>query len=348
MVYSSSFIFAHERTGDGFAFIKRQLVFCALGLGLLYWASWVPYRFWLKFSPLIIAGLGVLLVLVLIPNIGNLVGGARRWIQLGFFGFQPAEIAKFAIILFVARQLDRKKDQLDRVSTGVVAQLLIPVPLLTLLLLQPDFGSFVMISSVIFLLMYLGGVRTRFLASLLMVAGSLILLLIYSSPYRLARFSAYLDPWQDPSGKGFQIIQSLLGLHNGNLWGVGLGNGKEKLFFLPEAHNDFIMAVIGEEMGFLGIVGVVTAFLYFVWRGLRIAWISHRTHGDQFGMLLAAGLTLMLGLQAFVNISVVFGILPTKGLTLPFVSYGGSALLMNLFSVGVLLSISRGPRTTKY
>ncbi len=348
MVYSSSFIYAHERTGDGFAFIRRQLVFCGLGLGVLYWVSWIPYRFWLKHSPWIVGLLGALLILVLIPGIGNLVGGARRWIHLGLFGFQPAEIAKFVVILFVARQLDRKRGQLDRVSTGVFAQLLVPIPLLTLLLLQPDFGSFVMISVVIFLMMFVGGVRFRFLASLMLMAASLGLLLIYSSPYRLARFSAFVDPWKDPSGKGFQIIQSLLGLHNGNLFGVGLGNGKEKLFFLPEAHNDFIFAVIGEEMGFLGIVGVVGAFLYFVLRGLRISWNSYRLHGDQFGMLLAAGITLILGLQAFVNIGVVFGILPTKGLTLPFISYGGSALLMNLFCVGVLLSISRGPRTARY
>jgi cell division protein FtsW len=212
-----------------------------------------------------------------------------------------------------------------------------------LLLRQPDFGTTVMITMVIFVLMFLGGVPKRFLASALILAGTVGSVLALSSPYRRSRILGYWDPWADPGGKGFQIIQSLVGLHNGRFWGVGLGNGKEKLFYLPEAHNDFIFAVIGEELGFLGIAAVIAAYLYFIHRGLRIAYQCQQSRQDRFGMLLASGITLALGLQGFVNIAVVMGLLPTKGLTLPFISYGGSALMVDLFAVGILLSIARGP-----
>ncbi|MCM2324005.1 MAG: FtsW/RodA/SpoVE family cell cycle protein, partial [Oligoflexia bacterium] len=178
----------------------------------------------------------------------------------------------------------------------------------------------------------------------LALGGGIGLWLALGTPYRRLRLMTFLDPWQDPMGRGFQILQSLVGLHHGGLWGVGLGNGKEKLFFLPEAHNDFIFAVIGEELGFLGVGAVILGYLYLVYRGLQIAFDCQRKYHDLFGMLLAAGITLALGLQGFVNMAVVMGLLPTKGLTLPFISYGGSALLVDLFAVGVLLSIARGPQ----
>ena len=203
-----------------------------------------------------------------------------------------------------------------------------------------------MITLVIFALMFLAGVPKRYLASALLLAGSVGMALALGSSYRRQRLMTFIDPWRDPGGKGFQILQSLVGLHNGRVFGVGLGNGKEKLFYLPEAHNDFIFSVIGEELGFIGIAAVVVAFLVFTYRGLRIAITVQKQHHDRFGMLLAAGITLALGLQGFVNMSVVLGLLPTKGLTLPFISYGGSALLVDLIAVGVLLSIARGPRTT--
>jgi cell division protein FtsW len=177
------------------------------------------------------------------------------------------------------------------------------------------------------------------------LAGLAGLFLALGTPYRRARVMTFIDPWRDPGGRGFQIIQSLVGLHNGSIFGVGLGNGKEKLFFLPEAHNDFIFAVIGEELGFLGLSAVVLAYLYFVYRGLQIALNAYRKFGDRFGMLLASGITLVLGLQGFVNMAVVLVLVPTKGLTLPFISYGGSALVVDLFAVGVLLSVARGPKS---
>jgi cell division protein FtsW len=344
MVYSSSFIYAQEKTNDGFSFIRKQVGFAALGFVVLAATCRIDYRKWSTWSYYVVGGAIVLLAMVLLPGVGTRVLGAQRWIRMGPLVFQPGEFAKFAVIFFVASQLARKHDRVHTFTAGVIAPFLVPLPALVLLLLQPDFGTTVMITIVIFSLMFLGGVPKRFLASVAVLGGTAGALLAFGTAYRRNRILGYLDPWADPGGKGFQIIQSWVGLHNGRFWGVGLGNGKEKLFYLPEAHNDFIFAVIGEELGFIGIAVVIAAFLYFIHRGLRIAYIAQRHHKDQFGMLLASGITLALGLQGFVNIAVVMGLLPTKGLTLPFISYGGSALLIDLFAVGVLLSIARGPQ----
>ena len=344
MVYSSSFIYAQERTGDGLAFIKKQLLFAGLGFGALLAVCRVDYRKWSQWA-FPVLGLAILsLVAVFIPGLGIRAGGSQRWLHLGPLNFQPAEFAKFAVIFFVAHQLDRKKERLHTVAAGVLSHILLPLPAFLLLLLQPDFGTTVMICSVIFCLMFLAGVPKKYLFTALALAAAVGVFLALGTAYRRDRVMTYLDPWRDPSGKGFQIIQSMLGLHNGSLFGVGLGNGKEKLFYLPEAHNDFIFAVIGEELGFLGIIAVVIAYLYLIYRGFKIAWDCHAKYQDLFGMLLASGITLALGLQGFVNMAVVLGLVPTKGLTLPFISYGGSAILVDLFAVGVLLSIARGPQ----
>lgn len=342
MVYSSSYIYAQERTGDGFAFIKKQLAFVVIGFGSMIWAIRTPHAKWKTWAYPISMTSVALLALVLIPGVGTRVSGAQRWLHFGFFNIQPAEIAKFSMILFVARQLDKKKEILSRFVPGVIAPFLIPLPAMGLLLLQPDFGSVVMIGGVIFLLLFIAGVPKRFLGGMILTGAALASFLILAAPYRRARLMTFLDPWKDPLGKGFQVLQSMLGVHNGGFFGVGLGNGKEKLFYLPEAHNDFIFAVIGEELGFIGVVSVIFAYCFFISRGLKIAGERIKTYGDMFGGLLAAGITLALGLQAFVNIGVVLGLLPTKGLTLPFISYGGSALIVDLFAVGILLSISRG------
>jgi cell division protein FtsW len=344
MVYSASFIYAQERTGDGFAFIKKQLSVAALGFAALYAACRMPYRKWADWAYPLLGIAATLLVLVLIPGIGARVGGAQRWIHLGPFNVQPGEIAKFAVVIFVARLLERKHDRLHKLVPGMISPFFLALPVFGLLLAQPDFGTTAMITMVIFFLMFLAGVPKRYLGSALLAGGIVGSWLVLGTEYRRARLHAFMDPWSDPAGKGFQIIQSLTGLHNGQLLGTGLGNGKEKLFYLPEAHNDFIFAVIGEEMGFLGVTLVAGAYLYFTYRGFKIGWDAFERWGDKFGMLLACGITLALGLQGFVNMAVVLGLLPTKGLTLPFISYGGSALLVDLFAVGILLSIARGPR----
>lgn len=342
MVYSSSFIYAQERTGDGFAFIKKQLVFATLGFAAMVASLRIPYRKWADWAyPVSLFALFLLLI-VLVPGVGSRVLGAQRWLRLGPVSVQPAEIAKFAMVIFVARQLERKSASVTRFVPGVLSNFLIPLPVMGLLLLQPDFGSTVMITGVIFLMMFLGGVPKRFLGGISLLGLTAAASLVLGSPYRRARLMTFLDPWHDPLGKGFQVLQSMLGVHNGSVFGVGLGNGKEKLFYLPEAHNDFIFAVIGEELGFIGVIALVSAFCFFIYRGLKIASNCWEIRHDRFGSLTAAGITLALGLQAFVNMGVVLGLLPTKGLTLPFVSYGGSALVVDLFAIGILLNISKG------
>jgi cell division protein FtsW len=342
MVYSSSYIYAQEKTGNGFAFIEKQVVYAAMGFAALFAAYRVNYRNWEKWAYPVLGIAVFLLALIFVPGIGEKAGGARRWIHFGPLHFQPGEFAKFAVIFFVARQLTRKQDRIKTVTAGVLSHFVVPLPVLMLLLLQPDFGTTVIISVVIFALMFLAGVPYRYLLTSLGVLSAIGGWLAIGTAYRRTRLLAFLDPWSDPAGKGFQILQSFVGLHQGRLLGVGLGNGKEKLFYLPEAHNDFIFSVIGEELGFVGLAAVVLAYLYFIYRGLKIAWTCQKETEDRFGLLLAAGITLALGLQGFVNISVVLGLLPTKGLTLPFISYGGSAILVDLFAVGVLLSVSRG------
>jgi cell division protein FtsW len=212
-----------------------------------------------------------------------------------------------------------------------------------LLLRQPDFGTVVMLGVVLFILLYLAGTPIRILGATFSGAVIVAAYLALGTEYRRQRLMTYLDPWKDQAGKGFQILQSFVGLHHGGLTGVGLGNGKEKLFYLPEAHNDFIFSVIGEEMGFLGVALLIITFFMFIYLGLQIAWRAEKIHRDPFGYLLASAITLSLGLQAFVNMAVVLGLLPTKGLNLPFVSYGGSSLLVDLAAVGILLSVARGP-----
>ena len=244
MVYSSSFIYAQEKTGDGLSFIRKQLIYALIGLSALWVGYRIDYRKWEKWAYPVLGFAFVLLAFVFIPGIGMKIGGARRWIHLPGFQFQPGELAKFAVIFFVARQLTQKQDRIHRLSAGVFSQFVVPLPLLILLLLQPDFGTTVIITLVTFGLMYLAGVPSLYLFSVVFSGGLVGGWLALGSAYRRTRLMTFLDPWSDPSGKGFQIIQSFVGLHNGRFWGVGLGNGKEKLLYLPEAHNDFILSVI--------------------------------------------------------------------------------------------------------
>lgn len=341
MVYSASFIFAEERTGDGYTFIKKQLLYAVMGMIALWTASRVPHQRWYQWAPAALFTVLGMLVLVMVPGIGARAGGAQRWINLGIFRFQPAELAKIVGVMFVGRQLVRHQRELYDFRKGVIAPIALLIPVMILMLLQPDFGSTALLAGTSFVLMYVAGVRPLFLFGGLFGGVAAAAVLIVTSPYRLARVMTFLDPWRDPAGKGFQVIQSMLGLHNGSLLGQGLGNGKEKLFFLPEAHNDFIFAVIGEELGFIGVAGVIFAYILFVYRGLKISWNALHQRQDRFGFYLGCGISLLLGLQAFINMGVVMGLLPTKGLTLPFISYGGSALTLNLMAIGILYSISK-------
>lgn len=336
MIYSSSFIFAQDKFHDGLHFFKRQLVFFTMGL-VAFAVGWrVPIDKMKRATMPILIAVGAALAFTLIPGISHKAGGAARWIGFLGFTFQPSELAKFAVILFVATQISRKIHNQDNWRSGFLTYFIGVVPLYILLLRQPDFGTTALCAGTTFLMLLASGTRARYLIGSIATLVPAAALLIFSSPYRQARVLGFLNPWSDPANKGFQVIQSFLAFHNGKLFGVGLGNSREKLFYLPEAHNDFIFAVIGAELGLAGVALVVTLFTIFVHRGLAIAAKLE----SPFEKALAAGITSMIGLQAFLNMAVVLGLLPTKGLPLPFVSYGGTAAIACLFMVGVLSQLS--------
>ncbi|MDD2850718.1 MAG: putative lipid II flippase FtsW [Desulfuromonadaceae bacterium] len=338
MVYSASSVMAAKRFHDGFFFLKRQGLFALIGLGLMLATMRINYQFWRKLAAPILLGCIVLLVLVLIPGIGGSAGGASRWIRFPGFNLQPAEIAKIALIMYMAYSLDRKQDKIKQLGAGFVSYMLILVVMLGLLLKQPDMGSALTLAAVAIVMLFSAGTRLVYIISIFLMSLPFIYFLIMNVAYRKRRILAFLDPWQDPQNSGFQIIQSWLAFGTGGLFGQGLGEGKQKLFYLPEAHTDFILSVIGEELGFLGVIVIIGMFFLLVQRALRIAVAAP----DAFGRFLALGIAILFGIEATVNMGVVTGLLPTKGLALPFISYGGSSLVISLFAVGILLNISSG------
>jgi len=287
-------------------------------------------------KPLLIVTL-VLLVLVLIPHIGKASFGARRWFRVGPINFQPSELAKLSVLIYAADFLTRKQKQIKSFWFSFVPLMGVVGVVCLLILKQPDLGNSVLIASIVIIMMFIAGTRWQHIAGIALFSLPVLYLLVARVPYRMKRMVAFWDPWQDPQGVGFQLSQSQIALGSGGFWGVGLGKSVQKLFYLPAAHTDFILSIIGEELGLIGTMTVVMLFAAFIWQGARIA---KRTH-DPFGYYLAIGIIAMLGLQAVVNIGVSIGALPTKGLPLPFISYGGSALIFNMASVALLLNISR-------
>ena len=337
MVYSASAIVAGDRLHDPYIFLKKQLVWAALGGAVLWLALRVDYRFLERLTvPLLVIALA-LLVAVLIPPFGQSINGTRRWIRLGAASFQPVELAKLALVIYLAAYLAHRREQLHDFRRGVLPPLLIAGALAGLVLLQPDLGNCLALVTVTFALLFVAGTRVRHLLLVVAPAVPLLIALVWMAPYRLRRITAFIDPWQDPRGSGFQIIQSWLALGGGGWLGRGIGESRQKLFYLPESHTDFIFAIIGEELGFVGAVAVVALFAVLVWRGLRVGLRAP----DAFGAYLALGITVLIATQTLVNIGVVTGVLPTKGLPLPFVSFGGSALVVTLGATGVLLNISQ-------
>ncbi|MGE4232576.1 MAG: putative lipid II flippase FtsW [Bacteriovoracia bacterium] len=339
MVYSSSFILAQEQYRDGLYFLKRHVFFLSFGLLSFFIGFKLRTEKLKKLSTLVfILAIG-LLIATFVPGVSRRAGGASRWISFGFFGFQPSEFAKFAAILFIARTLDRKSYLQDNFRTGFLTYFITILPIYFLLLLQPDFGTTALLLCTTVCMITACGVRFKYLLASIGVLIPTAAILILSSPYRKARVLGFLDPWADPGHKGFQIIQSWLAFFSGKWLGVGVGNSHEKLFYLPKAHNDFIFAVIAEEWGLVGVIFFIFLFLLILWRGLQIATKQTET----FERALATGIASMLGLQAFFNMAVVMGLLPTKGLPLPLVSYGGSSIVCTLFMLGVLLRLSSQP-----
>ena len=343
MIYSTSYIPALKQLGDGLYFLRRQLLFVGLGFILCLGLAFFDYRLLSRYSAFILIGVVFLLILVLIPGVGTRVGGSSRWLRAFGYSFQPTELAKLAIVIVLADFLARNEANLDG-KARILFPLAVAGLVAFLVLLQPDFGSAVLIGILLLLLWMVAGVRLKYIVGLGLLAVPLLAgLVVFGHGYRLRRVMIFLNPWSDPEGSGFQIIQSFVAFAHGGFAGQGLGEGSQKLFFLPEAHTDFIFSVIGEELGFLGVAGVLFLYLVFTQRGIRIALKAP----DLFGSLLAFGIVVMVSFQALLNMGVVLGVLPTKGLTLPFISYGGTSLVVNLMAVGVLLSIALHPHPSR-
>jgi cell division protein FtsW len=335
MIYSSSGVYASQELGNSLYFLQRHLIFLLLGVIFTLAMMSFDYRIIQKFAkPLMIATIA-LLVLVLI--FGKVTSGAKRWFHLGPINFQPSELAKLTVLIYIADFLARKGNLIKNFKKGFLPALIVMGLTSGLIIKQPDLGNAVLISSIVMLMIYAAGARFKHLFGMFMLAVPAFIFLVASAPYRRARILAFLDPWKDSQGIGFQLTQSQIALGSGGLWGVGPGHSTQKLFYLPAAHTDFILSIIGEEFGLLGTLAVVMLFAVFIWQGARIA----KRISDPFGYYLALGIIGMIGLQAVVNIGVSIGALPTKGLPLPFISYGGSALIFNMASVGLLLNISR-------
>ncbi|HXX73534.1 MAG TPA: putative lipid II flippase FtsW [Nitrospiraceae bacterium] len=337
MVFSASAIVAGNRFHDSGFFLKRQVAWLAFGFLLLHLTSRIDYTLWKKLSVPILGCMVVLLVMVLVPSLGVAAKGARRWLRAGLISIQPAELAKLVGVIYLAAYLTKKEGKIKFFQSGLLPALMVIGVLSGLILLEPDLGTVVVIGFVTVGLCFLAGAKISHLLGLALCAIPVVLVLVLGSGYRRQRLMTFLAPWKDASDTGFQITQSFLAFGSGGPFGVGLGEGKQKLFFLPEAHTDFVLALIGEELGLAGTATVILLFAVFVWRGFQIAARARAPFGRYLGM----GITLLIGMQALVNAAVVTGLLPTKGLTLPFVSYGGSSLVVSLLGVGVLLSISR-------
>lgn len=337
MVYSASSIYAWERYKDSAFFLKRHLSFMLIGSLIAFLLMGIDYRKFRKWSkPLVVIAL-FLLVLVLIPGLGREVAGARRWFRFRFLSFQPSELANLAVIIYVADFLSRKGEEVKSFLKGFLPPIMVLGAVSLLILAQPDLGTTVALAAVVLIMLFIAGTKKQYLLTLFLTALPVLYLLVFSVSYRRARILAFLNPWLDPRGSGFQIIQSQLALGSGGLFGVGLGHSKQKLFYLPAAHTDFIFSIIGEELGFIGTVGVIILFMLFIYHGLKV--IKNAT--DRFGYFLSLGIILMITIKAVINIGVSCGMLPTKGLPLPFISYGGSSFVLDMIGVGILINIAR-------
>jgi cell division protein FtsW len=340
MIYSASAILAHDRYGNSYYFFARQLLWVLVGSLGMWFSSRVDLE---KLRALAIPGLFIalfLMALVCVPGIGRTVGGAQRWFRLGPFSFQPSEVLKLALVFYLADSLDRRRQTLVTFS-GLFPYLVILGICMLLLEKQHDFGTAVLLALVTILLLFLAGMEWKFFLIPVAILVPVFIFLVESASYRMKRITAFLNPWDDPQGAGFQLIQSLIAVGNGGPFGVGLSNSTQKLFYLPAPHTDFIFAIIAEELGLAGAGGLVFLFAVFILRGFKVSSAVGRREDGTFLGLLAAGITGLIGFQALVNLGVVTGLLPTKGIPLPLISYGGSSMVFTLVSIGVLFNISR-------
>jgi len=341
MVFSSTIAMGSQDLNTNTSHFWRQLAHLILGVSLTVVVASIPIWMWQKLSiPLL--GVAILLLLILL-FVGLEVNGSRRWLSIAGFRLQPAEFAKLAIVLYAASYLTRRQSEITKFSKGIVNMGVVLAVVGGLLLLQPDFGSFVVMVATVGLMMFLGGIRISHTLLCLSVVGSAMALMVVLSPYRMRRFTGFLDPWSDPYGSGFQLTQALIAVGRGEIFGVGLGASIQKLYYLPHANNDFILAVIGEELGLIGIILVIALYAILLHRALIISRTAELV-GRVYASRLAQGVGFLLVFQAVINIGVNLGVLPTKGLTLPFISYGGSSMLVCCIAMGLLFGVDRQNR----
>ena len=337
MIYSSSYVWADYKFNDPYKYLKSQGIFLILGYIIMYIVSKYPYQNYKKLSNIIFGICLTMLALVLIPGIGTVRNGSRSWFGLGGFGIQPSEFTKLGLIIFTSKYLSNNEKTLKNIKKGIFPILEVLLLIFGLIMLEPDFGTGVVIVMTIIVLLFVSGVKMNFFIKIGILGLIGVIILIIIAPYRMKRIVSFLNPWSDPLGSGFQIIQSLYAIGPGGLLGLGLGNSIQKHFYLPEPQTDFIFSIISEEFGFMGVLIVSTLFILIITSGFKIAMKCE----DKFGKYLAFGITFGLAFQALLNLMVVTGLIPVTGVTLPFLSYGGSSLLISLIGMGVLLNISK-------
>ncbi len=335
MIHSASASISFSEYGTPFHYVQKQFIFCALGLLVMFTTASLPHRIFSTMAYIILIASLVSLLAVKIPGIGIKAGGAYRWISLGGFSFQPSEFAKLALIIFMAYSLNKKQEQISRFFVGFFPHLVILGIFALLILAQPDLGTVVIMGAISWCMMFIAGVRILHLLSLAPLLLPIIYFQIYKVPYRMERIFAFSNAWEDPLNTGYQITHSLKAFGSGGLFGKGIGLGMQKLHYLPEPYTDFILSIIGEELGLVGVLVILILYGIILMRGNRIA----KDADTLFGTFAAAGITIALGLQVIINIGVTMGLLPTKGLTLPFLSYGGTSLLMSMVGMGILMNI---------
>ncbi|MGD6803586.1 stage V sporulation protein E [Rossellomorea vietnamensis] len=340
MVYSASAVWADYKFDDTFFFAKRQMLFAGVGILAMFFIMNVDYWTWRTWGKVIIIVCFVLLVLVLIPGVGVLRNGSRSWIGVGAFSIQPSEFMKLAMIAFLAKFLSENQKYITSFRKGLVPSLFLVFMAFGMIMLQPDLGTGTVMVGTAVVMVFIAGAKISHFAMMGLAGLAGFAALVLSAPYRIKRITSFLDPWEDPLGSGFQMIQSLYAIGPGGLLGLGLGESRQKFFYLPEPQNDFIFAILAEELGFIGGSLVLLLFSLLLWRGIRIALGAP----DLYGSFLAVGIVSMIAIQVMINVGVVTGLMPVTGITLPFLSYGGSSLTLMLLAVGVLLNISRYAR----
>ncbi|MFH1791517.1 MAG: putative lipid II flippase FtsW [Candidatus Omnitrophota bacterium] len=336
-VYSSSAIYASESLGDSMFFLKRHLLFLGIGFAVSLAALACSMDFLREHSRVIMYATLGLLVLVFVPGFGKMAGGARRWIDFWMFNVQPSEMAKITLVLYLADYISRRESRMENLLYGYAPPLFVIGLTMGLVILQPDLGTAVSIGFIGLFMLFIGGARVRHIVTTVLLSVPVVYYLISSSSYRKRRILAFIDPWLDERGTGFQIVQSFIALGSGGFLGVGLGQSRQKLFFLPASHTDFVFSIIGEELGFLGTVCVLVLFFALIWQGARAAFKIE----DTFRKMFIFGIVFTIAFEVIINVGVATGVLPTKGLPLPFISYGGTSLVVHMAAISLILNVMR-------